>query len=149
MAELGITPYLMVDDTAAAIDWYATVFGAIETRPRLVAPDGTCMNAEVVIAGSRIMLADEMPSVGSVSPASLPGTSVVLNLHVPDVDAVFERAVKAGAEVVFPVSDQFYGDRTGRVRDPFGHAWILATRVREVPPEEMVAAFQNLFGKQS
>ena len=146
---LGITPYLMVRDTDAAIAWYCRVFGAEEVRARLIAPDGTCMNAEICIGEERLMLADEMPSVGSISPEGMEGTSVVLNLHVEDVDSVFRRAVDAGAEVVFPLADQFYGDRSGRIRDPFGHAWILATKHREVPEDEMLAEFQRLFGDGS
>lgn len=141
----GITPYLQVKDTGEAIAWYERVFGAKEVRARLVAPDGTCMNAEIEIEGTRLMLADEMPKIGSTSPASLKGTSVVLDLHVADVDAVFRQALDAGAEEIFSLADQFYGDRAGRVRDPFGHHWIIATRVREVPEAEMVAAFQAMF----
>ncbi len=142
----GIIPYLQVSDAHAAIAWYRDVFGATEPRARLVAPDGTCMNAELVIEGSRIMLADAMPSIGSASPAQLDGTTVVLDLHVADADAVFQRAVDAGATVVFPLADQFYGDRSGRVRDPFGHHWIIATHLRDVPDDEMLAAFHALFG---
>lgn len=142
----GITPYLQVTSTGDAIAWYERVFGATEVRARLVAPDGTCMNAEIDIEGTRLMLADEKPDVGSTSPATLQGTSVVLNLHVADADGVFRRAREAGAEEVFPLADQFYGDRAGRVRDPFGHHWIIATRVRDMPEPEMVAAFNAMFG---
>jgi PhnB protein len=142
----GITPYLQVTNTGDAIAWYQRVFGAKEVRARLVAPDGTCMNAEIEIGGTRLMLADEMPEMGSTSPATLEGTSVVLDLHVADADAVFQRALDAGAEQIYPLADQFYGDRAGRVRDPFGHHWIIATRVREVSEQEMVAAFNALFG---
>ncbi|MGI9524556.1 MAG: VOC family protein [Hyphomicrobiaceae bacterium] len=117
----GITPYLQVARTGEAIAWYERVFGAQETRTRVVAPDGTCMNAEIEIGGTRLMLADETPSIGSISPAKLGGTSVVFNLHVTDVDAVFDAALAAGGEEIYPLSDQFYGDRAGRVRDPFGH----------------------------
>jgi PhnB protein len=141
----GITPYLQVTDTAASIAWYQRVFGAVEVRARLVAPDGRCMNAEIEIEGTKIMLADEMPEIGSTSPESSSSTSVVLDLHVADADAVFHAALEAGAEEVYPIDDQFYGDRAGRVRDPFGHHWIIATRVREVPEDEMVAAFNAMF----
>ena len=143
----GITPYLQVTNSGDAIAWYEQVFGAKEVRSRLVSPDGMCMNAEIEIEGTRLMLADEMPSVGSTSPATLEGTSVVLDLHVADVDAVFERAVKAGAEEIYPLADQFYGDRAGRVRDPFGHHWIIATRLKEVTEQEMLTAFQAMFGE--
>ena len=142
----GIIPYLQVTNADEAIAWYERVFGATEVRARLVAPDGTCMNAEIEVEGARLMLADEMPNVGSVSPATLKGTSVVLDLHVADADAVFQKALTAGAEEIYPLADQFYGDRAGRVRDPFGHHWISATRLREVPEAEMGAAFKDLFG---
>ncbi len=142
----GITPYLQFKITADAIAWYERVFGAKEVRARLVAPDGVCMNAEIAIEGTRLMLADEMPTTGSMSPATLGGTSVVLDLHVADADATFARALDAGATQIYALADQFYGDRAGRVRDPFGHHWIIATRIRDVPEAEMVAAFQGMFG---
>jgi PhnB protein len=90
------------------------------------------------------MLADELPTIGSTSPATLGGTSVVLVLHIENADETFARALEAGAEQIYPLADQFYGDRAGRVRDPFGHHWIVATRVREVPEAEMVAAFRAM-----
>lgn len=142
----GVIPYLQVKQTSEAIDWYTRVFGAREVRSRLVAPDGTCMNAEIEIEGTRLMLSDEMPNVGSISPETLKATSVVLDVHVEDAEVVFARALDAGAEQVYPLADQFYGDRAGRIRDPFGHHWIVATRIREVPEDEMVAAFNAMFG---
>lgn len=142
----GITPYLQVTNTAEAIEWYVRVFGATEVRARLMTPKGVCMNAEIEIEGTRLMLADEMPAVGSTSPVTLQGTSVVLDVHVADADAVFAKALDAGAEEIFPLADQFYGDRAGRVRDPFGHHWIIAKRIREVPEDEMLAAFKAMFG---
>lgn len=144
----GITPYLQVTHTSEAIAWYERVFSAKEVRARLVSPDGTCMNAEIEIEGTRLMLADETPKIGSTSPATLQGTSVVLNLHVANADETFARALDAGAELVYPLADQFYGDRAGRLRDPFGHHWIIATHLRDVPESEMVAAFQSMFGQQ-
>jgi len=141
----GVTPYLQVTDSAAAIAWYSRVFAAAEVRARLVAPDGRCMNAEIEIEGTRLMLADDSPDVGSTSPERSGATSVVLDLHVADVDAVFARALEAGAEEVHPLADQFYGDRAGRVRDPFGHHWIIATHLRDVPEDEMLAAFEAMF----
>ena len=143
----GITPYLQVTDTDEAIAWYSRVFDATEVRARLTAPDGTCMNAEIEIEGTCVMLADEMPQIGSRSPETLDGTSVVLDLHVRDADAVFAKALEAGAQEIFPLADQFYGDRAGRVRDPFGHHWIIATRVRDVPEDEMLAAFHAMFAR--
>lgn len=140
----GITPYLQVANTGEAIAWYERVFGAQEVRARLVAPNGICMNAEIEIEGTRLMLADELPTIGSTSPATLGGTSVVLDLHIENADETFARALEAGAEQIYPLADQFYGDRAGRVRDPFGHHWIVATRVREVPEAEMVAAFRAM-----
>jgi PhnB protein len=141
----AITAYLQVTKTGDAIAWYERVFGASEIRARLVAPDGTCMNAEIEIEGTRLMLADEMPNIGSTSPQTLSGTSVVLNLQVSNADETFERALGDGAEEIYPLADQFYGDRAGRVRDPFGHHWIIATRIREVPEEDMVKAFHKMF----
>jgi len=141
----GIVPYLQFKNTGEAIAWYERVFGAKEVRARLVAPDGTCMNAEIEIEGTRLMLADEMPAIGSTSPATLGATSVVLDLHVERSDEIFARALAAGAEQIYPLADQFYGDRAGRVRDPFGHHWIIATRIRAVSEAEMVAAFHAMF----
>jgi PhnB protein len=141
----GIVPYLQFTNTGEAIAWYSRVFGAKEVRARLVAPDGTCMNAEIEIEGTRLMLADEMPAIGSTSPATLGATSVVLDLHVERSDEIFARALEAGAKQIYPLADQFYGDRAGRVRDPFGHHWIIATRIREVSEAEMVAAFHAMF----
>ncbi|MEM7463516.1 MAG: VOC family protein [Pseudomonadota bacterium] len=143
----GITPYLQVAKTSEAISWYERAFGAKEIRARLVTPDGTCMNAEIEIEGAKVMLADEMPSIGSHSPENMSGTSVVLNLHVADADALFQAALDAGAEEIFPIADQFYGDRAGRVRDPFGHHWIIATRMRDVPEDEMLSAFDAMFSR--
>lgn len=142
----GITPYLQVKKTSEAIEWYVKVFNAKETRARLDAPDGTCMNAEIEIEGHRLMLADQMPSVGSVCPGEVNATTVVLDLHVANADVTFKKALESGAEEIFPLADQFYGDRAGRVRDPFGHHWIIATKVRDVPEKEMVEAFNAMFG---
>ena len=141
----GIIPYLQFTNTGEAIAWYERVFGAKEVRARLVAPDGTCINAEVEIEGIRLMLADEMPSISSASPATLGATSVVLDLHVESSDEIFARALEAGAEQIYPLADQFYGDRAGRVRDPFGHHWIIGNRIREVSEAEMVEAFRAMF----
>lgn len=141
----GIVPYLQVGKTGDAIAWYEKVFHAREVRVRLVTPDGICMNAEIEIEGTRLMLSDEMPSIGSSSPETLKGTSVVLDLHVADADAVFKAALDAGADAVYPIADQFYGDRAGRIRDPFGHHWIIATRIKDVSEEDMLAAFKAMF----
>ena len=141
----GVMPYLQVEKADEAIAWYEKVFKAKETRERMVTPDGKCMNAEIEIEGTRVMIADEMPGVGSMSPLRLKGTSVVLNLHVADSDIVFKRALGAGAVEVFPLTNQFYGDRAGRIFDPFGHHWIIATKVKNISDDEMMSAFKAMF----
>ncbi len=131
-----ITPYITVRGAAKAIEFYKTAFGATEIM-RFAAPDGTVMHAEVEIGGSRVMLGDEMPAFGNRSPESLGGTSGGLCVYLPDVDAAFARAVAAGAKEFKPVADQFYGDRSGTVVDPFGHVWTLATHIEDVSIPEM------------
>lgn len=131
-----VTPYLTADDAAAAIEFYKAAFGAVETC-RLEMPDGTIAHAEVKIGDSHVMLGQECPSWGNKSPKSLGGTPTGLCVYLPDVDAAFAHAVSAGATVDKPVEDQFYGDRSGTVTDPFGHKWTLATHVEDVAPAEM------------
>lgn len=131
-----VCPYLCVDAAAAAIDFYVTVLGATE-RMRLAGPDGRIGHAELLFGESVVMIADEAPQIGVLGPASVGGTPVTLSLYVEDVDATFERALAAGATSRRPPADQFYGDRSGQLVDPFGHRWNLATRVENVPPEEM------------
>jgi len=130
------TPYLIVKGAAEAIDFYKRVFGATEML-RMADPQGRVGHAEVRIGDSVIMLADEHPAMGYRSPRALGGSSVSILLYLPDVDAVFERAVKAGGRALRPVMDQFYGDRSGTFEDPFGHLWTVATHVEDVTPEEM------------
>ena len=132
----AVMPYLGVRDAAAAIEFYKQAFGAVE-RERLTAPDGTVAHAGVEIGGSMVMFAEENPEWGNHAPPSLGGTTVRLHLYVDDVDAVFARALALGAKERIPVADQFYGDRSGRLEDPFGHVWILATRKEQVSHEEM------------
>jgi PhnB protein len=132
----SITPYLIIKGATAAIDYYKKVFGATE-RMRMDGPAGTIGHAELVIGDSTVMLADEYPDMGHRSPKSIGGTPVSLVLYLDDVDAVFKRAVDAGARSVRPVENQFYGDRMGTLEDPFGHMWSIATHVEDVPPEEM------------
>ena len=132
----AITPYLIVKGAAEAIDFYKHCFGATE-MVRMAGPHGKVGHAEMKIADSMIMLADEHPQMGYRSPASLGGSSVSILLYIENVDAVFERAVKAGAKVMRPLANQFYGDRTGTVEDPFGHLWTIATHIEDVAPEEM------------
>ena len=131
-----ITPYIAVRGAAKALEFYKAAFGATETM-RFAAPDGTVMHAEIEVAGSRVMVGDEMPGHGNHSPASLGGTTGGLCVYLPDVDAAFARAVAAGATAFKPLMDQFYGDRSGTVTDPFGHVWTLSTHIEDVSVEEM------------
>jgi PhnB protein len=130
------TPYLIVDDAAAAIEFYKKAFGATELM-RMPKPNGKIGHAEIKIGDSPIMLADEAPEVGARSPRTIGGSPVSILLYVDDVDSTFTKAVNGGAKVQRPVADQFYGDRTGGVEDPFGHLWYIATHVEDVSPEEM------------
>ncbi len=131
-----VTPYLCVDGASAAIDFYGKVFGATE-RMRMPEPDGKIGHAELQLGDSVIMLSDEYPEMDLRGPKAIGGTPVTMSVYVEDVDGVFDRAVKAGATALRTVEDQFYGDRTGRFEDPFGHRWSVATHVEDVPPEEM------------
>ncbi|TDU79524.1 PhnB protein [Streptomyces sp. KS 21] len=131
-----VTPYLCTDGAAAAIDFYVSVLGATE-RMRMPAPDGRIGHAELELGNSVIMLADEYPEIGFRSPKSVGGTPITLHVYVEDVDAVFAEALSRGATEVSPVKDEFYGDRTGQLEDPFGHRWNIATHVADIPPEEM------------
>jgi len=132
----GITPYLVVKDAAGAMDFYQKTFGANEIM-RFNQPDGRVGHAEMQIGDARFMLADEFPEMNIFGPKTLGGTSTYFLLYVEDVDAVFNRAVTAGARVDKPVQDQVYGDRNGTVVDPFGHKWTIATHIEEVSVEEM------------
>ena len=130
------TPYLFIQDAAAAIEFYKKAFGATE-RGRMAGPDGKIGHAEIQIGDSVIMISEENLRMGARSPKTLGGSPVLLHLYVPDVDARFAQAVAAGAKVTRPVANQFYGDRAGGLEDPFGFAWYLATHVEDVPPNEM------------
>ncbi|HEX3282455.1 MAG TPA: VOC family protein [Pyrinomonadaceae bacterium] len=132
----GITPYLSVKGAADAIEFYKKAFGATELM-RLPGPNGTLGHAEIKIGNALVMLADEFPEYGNLSPKTLGGSAVRLHMYVEDVDAFFEKAVAAGAKVLIPVADQFYGDRSGRLEDPFGHVWLVSTHVEDVEPGEM------------
>jgi PhnB protein len=133
-----ITPYLIIQGAAQAIEYYKKVFGATEVM-RMEQPNGKIGHAELKIGDSLIMLADENPQMGQghTSPGSTGNNPVSIHLYVPEVDQVFERAVAAGAKALKPVKDQFYGDRTGFLQDPFGHLWSLATHVEDVSQQEM------------
>lgn len=140
----GITPYLSVKDAAKAIAFYKRAFGATEVF-RLTGPDGKIGHAELDIGPSRIMLSDEYPDFGAVGPATLGGTPVKFHLAVENADAAVARAVEAGATVLRPVADQFYGERSGMIADPFGHIWSLSQHIRDVSPAEMQKQFEAMF----
>lgn len=131
-----VTPYLIIRDAAAALDFYKQAFGADEVM-RVTAPNGKVGHAEIRIGDSAIMLSDEYPDMDARSPETIGGSPVMLHLYVENVDALVKRAVDAGATLKQPVADQFYGDRGGKIVDPFGHGWWIATHVEDVPPEEM------------
>jgi PhnB protein len=131
-----LTPYLIVKGAAAAIEFYAKALGAKELS-RMADASGKVGHAEMKVGDSPFMLADEFHERGAVAPQAGAGHSVSFLVYVPDVDAAFARAVAAGAKAVRPVQDQFYGDRSGTLEDPFGHQWTLATHVEDVSPEEM------------
>jgi uncharacterized glyoxalase superfamily protein PhnB len=131
-----LTPYLTVKDAARAIEFYKQAFGAQE-RGVMKGPDGKVMHAELKIGDSIIMLADEFPEYGSLSPQTSGGAGMGLHIYVDGVDAAFDRAVKAGAQVEMPVIDQFWGDRYGKLKDPFGHKWSIATHTKDMSADEM------------
>lgn len=141
----SVTPYLLIGGASAAIDFYIRAFGAAEIL-RLTAPDGRIGHAEIRIGDSRVMLADEHPEMDFLGPLSRGGTTVSMLIYVDDVDAVFARAIAAGATELRPLCDQFYGDRSGAVTDPWGHVWSLASRIEEITPEEIQNRFQELYG---
>ena len=139
--EPALSPHLVVDDAAAAIDFYVKAFDAVEVV-RVPRPDGKLVHASVRINGFLVMLNDDFPEMSggkSMTPPALGGTPVTIHLTVTDVDAAFQRALDAGATVVVPLEEQFWGDRYGMVADPFGHHWSLGQPVREATPEEIAA----------
>jgi len=131
-----VTPYLIIDGASAAIEFYRAVLGADE-RMRMPAPGEKVGHAELQIGESVIMLADEYPDMDARGPKTVGGTPVTLHVYVEDADAVFDRALGAGAKALRPVEDKFYGDRSGEFEDPFGHRWSVATHIEDVPPDEM------------
>jgi PhnB protein len=132
----SVTPYLIVRGGARAIEFYTKAFGAQELF-RMDTPGGGIGHAEIQIGDSRVMLADEHPEVGARSPESIGGSSVHLMIYVDDCDAVFNRAIGEGAKETRPIRDEFYGDRTGNLVDPFGHCWSIATHKEDLSPEEI------------
>ncbi len=134
-----VTPHLVCDGAAEAIEFYKLAFGATDLG-RAPASDGKLMHALIRIGDSPVMLVDEFPEMGNASPKSLAGTPVTMHVYVEDVDSAFERAITAGAQVIMPVADMFWGDRYGVLKDPFGHRWSIATHIRDVTDEEIAAA---------
>lgn len=151
----SVTPYLCVDDAARAIEFYKEAFDATEIM-RMEAPGGKIGHAEVKIGDCIVMLADEFPEINFRSPRTIGGPSAHFMVYVEDVDARVERAIKAGAKLTRPVKDEFYGDRTGGVEDPFGHVWFIATHVEDLSMEEIkrrgdaeLAKYAEAAGKSS
>jgi PhnB protein len=145
----SVTPYLVVKDTAAAIEFYKRAFGA-EELDRMAGPGGKgIIHAEIRIGDSRMMLSDEFPGAGAASPESLGGTTCQMFLYVPDVDSAFEQAISAGAISNMPPADMFWGDRYGKLIDPFGHQWAMATHVEDVSPQEAKKRADAFFAQMS
>ena len=138
-----VTPHLICAGAADAIEFYRKAFGAVELS-RMPGSDGKLMHASFQIGDSVIMLNEERPDWGSLGPKSLKGSPVTIHLYVEDVDTVFEQAVRAGAKATMPLTDMFWGDRYGKLEDPFGHQWSIATHVRDVSPEEMQQAVKQM-----
>ena len=139
----SVTPYIIIHDAQAAIEFYINAFGASEVL-RLNSRDGKIAHAEVKIGDSHVMLADENKEFGAISPKTLGGSPVSMLIYCEDVDAMFQRAISAGATEKRPVQDQFYGDRSGVLEDPFGHSWSIATHVEDLTPEEVDARFAQM-----
>ncbi|MDQ3774319.1 MAG: VOC family protein [Pseudomonadota bacterium] len=140
-----VTPHLICAGAADAIEFYKKAFDAVEMA-RVPGPQGKLIHACIRIGDSVVMLVDEFPDWGSFGPKSLNGSPVTIHLQVEDVDAVFERAVRVGAKITMPLEDMFWGDRYGKLEDPFGHHWSVATHIRDVSPEEMQQAAQKACG---
>jgi PhnB protein len=140
-----ITAHLVVRGATEAAEWYGSVFGA-EERSRLEVPGGKLMQLELWFGDTQVMLADEFPDLGVLSPLSLGGTAAVLHFSCADANAVWQRALDAGAEVRQPLNDAFWGERYGQITDPFGHRWGIAQRIREVPRGELERAVVDAFG---
>jgi len=142
----SLTPHLVCNGAAAAIEFYKKAFGAVEEF-RLPGPDGRLMHAQVRIGDSALMLVDEWPDMGACGPKTLKGSPVTIHLYVPDADATFAQAIATGATVKMPPSDMFWGDRYGLLEDPFGHLWSVATHLRDLTPEEIQQNLAKMEGK--
>ena len=139
-----INCYLTIKNCNEAIEFYKKAFGAIE-KLQLLMPDGRIAHAEIEIEGSLLMMSEENPDWGTHSPEGLGGSPITLSLYVKDVDKSYKRALEAGAKEVMPVKNEFYGDRTGQLLDPFGHKWHMATHIEDVPKEEMQRRMDKMF----
>ena len=144
----SVTPNFVVNDGSKAIAFYKKAFGAKEIM-RMLGPGGAIMHAELQIGDSRVMLNDEMPEMGSKSPSSYGGSPVTFYVYFKNVNAAWKRAVAAGGKPTFPLSDMFWGDRTGGVEDPFGHRWTLAQHVKDLTPKEIKKAQAEFFAQMS
>jgi PhnB protein len=140
-----ITPHIVIRDAGRAADWYKQAFGA-EEGGRIPVPSEKFMQIEMWFGDSAVMIADEFPEAGVLSPQSIGGNPVVLHFSTEDVDALWARAIEAGAEIVQPLQEQFWGDRYGQLRDPFGYRWGLAQHVRDVPSDEIARIAATMFG---
>lgn len=141
-----VTPHIVVRDAARAADWYRRALGA-EERSRVPLPNGKLMSVELRFGDSPVMIADEFPEFGIVSPLSIGGTATVLNIACDDIDGLWQRAIDAGAEEHRALQDAFWGDRHGQITDPFGHRWGLAQHIRDVSPEEIRRGAAAAFGQ--
>lgn len=145
MSAMHLTPYITVVDVGAALDFYRDAFGANETGPRLTAPDGSIVHTEFRIGTATVMMSEHNPDFGTAEPRSLGGTPVRLALDVENADAMVGAAERAGAKVLIPVADQFYGYRAGRIEDPFGHVWVISQLVESLSREEMQRRLDAMF----
>jgi len=143
-APRGAIPYLTIKGATDAIGFYQRVFGA-ELTTRLDSPDGSVMHAELAVGGATFMLGEEQPDYQALGPATLGGSGTTVIVYVPDADATVQRAVAAGAKLTMPVQDQFWGDRSGSLTDPFGHRWMVATHIEDPSPEEVKRRLQAMF----
>lgn len=144
----SVTPYLSIKGAGKALDFYKQAFGATEIM-RMAGPNGTIAHAEIRIGDSPVMMADAVPNMSCASPDTLQSTSVGLMIYVKDVDTVFANAIETGATEVRPVLNQFYGDRSGTLKDPFGHVWTISTHVEDVAPEEMQRRMEKWMQEQA
>lgn len=140
-----ITPYLCCKNAAEAVEFYVNAFGAEETDIRIETPDGQIGHVELAIGNGRIMLSDEFPEMGALSPETLGGSPIQIVIEVEDADAIFQQALEHGAEELQPVIDRFYGKRAGQLKDPFGHHWTISMHIEDVTPEELHRRAQQMF----